>query len=161
PQPSTCTFELNEQLEIDSLIDVESFLRALAGGRFDACLDYLEQEPSDREIVAGLYCRLAEALLHRDRPDDAVECCRRASPWVGSDAAALRLCAWVFSNTRCHDEAAASYRRLAEICPEPAEFYRHASGSLAAAGRIEEAIADGTSASDLAPQHCEFALHAG
>jgi len=73
----------------------------------------------------------------------------------------LRICAWVFSNCRCHDEAASAYRRLIELAPDRVEFYRHASGSLAAAGRIDEAIADGAAASELAPQNPEFALHAG
>ncbi len=73
----------------------------------------------------------------------------------------LRICAWVFSNCRCHDEAAAAYHRLIELCPEAIEFHRHASGSLAAIGRIDEAIADGEKASDLAPQNPEFALHVG
>ena len=40
-------------------------------------------------------------------------------------------------------------------------FHRHASGSLAAVGRIDEAIADGEKASDLAPRNPEFALHVG
>ena len=73
----------------------------------------------------------------------------------------LRICAWVFSNCRCHDEAIAAYRRLIELCPEGIEFHRHASGSLAAIGRIDEAIADGEKASDLALQNPEFALHVG
>lgn len=73
----------------------------------------------------------------------------------------LRICAWVFSNCRCHDEAASTYRRLIELCPDRVEFYRHASGSLAAISRIDEAIADGATASDLAPHNPEFALHIG
>jgi capsular polysaccharide transport system permease protein len=109
----------------------------------------------------GPNCSLAEALFHRGRRDEAVECCRRAVPGVGSDTAMLRICAWVFSNCRCHDEAIAAYRRLIELCPEGIEFHRHASGSLAAIGRIDEAIADGEKASDLARQNPEFALHVG
>jgi len=109
----------------------------------------------------GPNCSLAEALFHRGRRDEAVECCRRAVPGVGSDTAMLRICAWVFSNCRCHDEAIAAYRRLIELCPEGIEFHRHASGSLAAIGRIDEAIADGEKASDLALQNPEFALHVG
>ena len=73
----------------------------------------------------------------------------------------LRICAWVFSNCRCHAEAASAYRHLIELCPDAIEFYRHASGSFAAIGQLDEAIADGKKASDLAPQSPEFALHVG
>jgi capsular polysaccharide transport system permease protein len=150
----------NKELSL-SLIDFESFLPALAAGRFDACIAYLKRENSNTASDAGLNCRLAEALFHHNRHDESVECCRRASPWAGGDTAMLRICAWVFSNCRCHDEAAAAYRLLIELAPDRVEFRRHASGSLAAVGRIDEAIAEGTTASDLAPQNPEFALHVG
>jgi tetratricopeptide (TPR) repeat protein len=142
-------------------IDAESFLPALAAGRLDACLAYLKRGDSDGAADGELNCRLAEALFHRGRCEEALECVRRALAWVGGDAAMLRVCAWVFSNCGCHAEAASAYRRLIGLCPDAVEFYRHASGSLAAIGRIDEAIADGKKASDLAPQNPEFALHVG
>ncbi len=144
-----------------SAIDPESFLPALAAGALDSCLAYLNRADRSEQSDAGLHCRLAEALLHQSRRDEAVECIRRALPWVGSDAAMLRICAWVFSNCGCHAEAAGAYRGLVELCPDGIEFYRHASGSLAAIGQLDEAIADGKKASDLAPQSPEFALHVG
>jgi len=144
-----------------SLIDAETFLPALAAGALDACLAYLTREDRDGPSDAGLNCRLAETLLHQDRREAAVECVRRAMPWAGSDAAMLRVCAWVLSNCGCHAEAADAYRRLGELSPEGAEFYRHASGSLAAIGRLDEAIAYGKTASDCAPRNPEFALHIG
>jgi ABC-type polysaccharide/polyol phosphate export permease/Flp pilus assembly protein TadD len=73
----------------------------------------------------------------------------------------LRICAWVFSNCACHDDAAAAYRALLKLCPDWIDGHRHASGSLAAIGHLDEAIAHAVQASDLAPQNPEFALHAG
>jgi capsular polysaccharide transport system permease protein len=142
-------------------IDAESFLPALAAGALDSCLAYLNRADCNGQSDAGLNCRLAEALLHQGRRDEAVECGRRAVPWAGSDAAMLRICAWVFSNCGCHAEAAGAYRRLVELCPDEIGFYRHASGSLAAIGQLDEAIADGKQASDHAPQNPEYALHVG
>jgi tetratricopeptide (TPR) repeat protein len=142
-------------------INFEAFGSALAAGALDSCLAYLTRAHRNSESDTGPNCSLAEALFHRGRRDEAVECCRRAVPGLGSDTAMLRICAWVFSNCRCHDEAIAAYRRLIELCPEGIEFHRHASGSLAAIGRIDEAIADGEKASDLALQNPEFALHVG
>ncbi len=144
-----------------SSIDAESFLLALAAGELDRCVVYLNSSDTDTQSDAGLNCRLAEALMHQSRRDEAVECVRRALQWADGDAAMLRVCAWVFSNCGCHAEAAGAYRRLVELCPDQIEFYRHASGSLAAIGQLDEAIADGRKASDLAPQNPEFALHVG
>lgn len=142
-------------------IDPESFLPALAAGRLDACLTFLRREDSDRTADPGLNCRLAEALFHRGRREEALECTRRAVPGAGDDAAILGLCAWVFSNCECHAEAAAAYHRLIELLPDAIEMHRHASGALAAIGRLDEAVAAAKKASDLDPQDPEFALHAG
>jgi ABC-type polysaccharide/polyol phosphate export permease/Tfp pilus assembly protein PilF len=105
-------------------------------------------------------CRLAEMLLHQGRAEEAAECCRRAWPQIGDDASLLRICAWVFSNAACHDEAAAAYRRLLAVCPEWADGHRHLSAALAAAGHAQAAIAPAMTASDQAPDEPEFALHA-
>jgi capsular polysaccharide transport system permease protein len=123
-------------------------------------LRYLRRESAGGESSAEWNCRLAEALLHQGRRDAAVECVRRGFPAADGAAALLHICAWVFSNCECHDEALAAYARLIELCPDWTEGYRHASGSLAATGRIDEAIALATIASELAPENPEFALHA-
>ncbi len=73
----------------------------------------------------------------------------------------LRICAWVFSNDACHDEAAAAYARLIELSPDWIDGHRHLSGALAAAGRIDEAIGQAEAACDGAPDNPEFARHAG
>jgi len=77
-------------------MDAESFWPALASGRLDACVAYLKRADSNDASDTGLNCGLAEALFHSGRGEEAVECCRRALPWAGSDAAMLRICAWVF-----------------------------------------------------------------
>ena len=141
--------------------DAEAFLSALAAGGLDACLAYLRREGGSTDSDAGLNCRLAEALFHHGRRDEALECARRAFPWAGGDTAMLHICAWVFSNCRSHVEAASCYHRLTELCPEAIEFHRHASGSLAAIGRLDEAIVAGSKASHLAPDDPEFARHVG
>lgn len=144
-----------------STLDGESFWSALAAGALDACLVYLRQEAGAGAGDAERDCRLAEALLHQRRCDDAIECCQRAFPLATGNASMLRICAWVFSNGQCHDEAASAYRRLIELCPDWTDGHRHLSGSLAAAGRIDEAIAHAAAACELAPHNAEFALHAG
>ncbi len=95
------------------------------------------------------------------RFDEAAECCRRAFPRLGGDVELLRICAWTFSNGGCHDEAAATYRALIELCPEWVEGYRHRSGSLAASGRLDEAIADAMTACARSPDTAEYVLHLG
>lgn len=144
------------QLEVDA----DSFWSALDRGALDACLHYLRRADADGAAQARLNCRLAEALLHGGRGDEAVECIRRAFPAAQSDAALLHLCAWVFSNCQCHREAAAAYARLTELCPDWVDGHRHASSALAAIGHIDAAIAHATAASELAPDNPEFALHA-
>jgi capsular polysaccharide transport system permease protein len=105
-------------------------------------------------------CRLAEALLHQGRAEEAAACCRRAWPSVGDDPDLLRICGWVFSNAACPAEAAAAYRRLIDRCPEWIAGHRHLSAALAAAGRSEEALVHAIAASEGAPEVPEFALHA-
>src|SRR5215207_9001861 len=117
----------------------------LQRGGLEACLDEL---------------RRADALFHQDRREEAVECIRRAFPHAQDDAALLQLCAWVFSNCGCHEEAASAYRRLIELCPDWIDGHRHASSALSVIGRLDEAIAHAKAACDLAPQNPEFALHA-
>ena len=73
----------------------------------------------------------------------------------------LRVCAWVFSNCHCYEEAATAYSQLIELSPDWIEGHRHASGSLAAAGRLDEAIEHALAATALAPLNVEYAVHAG
>jgi len=149
-------------IRLDSVppIDVESFQSALNTGALDACLVLLRQCPRLGLAEAELYCQLGAALLPRERRDDAIACCRTAFDLVQHDASLLHLCAWVFSNSGCFDEAAAAYLRLVALEPEWSEGYRHASGMLAAAGRWDEALTAALDASDAAPGHVEFAIHA-
>ncbi|HVC53539.1 MAG TPA: hypothetical protein VND87_16085, partial [Stellaceae bacterium] len=107
-------------------------------------------------------CRLAEALFHRGRRDDAIECARRAVALAAEhDEATLDFAAWLFSNCGYHDEAAHAYQRLITLRPGWIEGHRHASGSLAAIGALDPAVEHACTASDRAPNHREFALHAG
>jgi Flp pilus assembly protein TadD len=106
-----------------------------------------------------LNCKLAEALLHEGRQAEALAAARRGFPETGDDPALLRICAWVFSNCGDHDEAATTYGRLVELCPDWIDGHRHLSGALAAAGRVDEAIAPAITAAALATDNPEFALH--
>ena len=121
---------------------------------------YLEHQSAAGRPDPLLNCKLAEALLHRRRCEDALACARRGFLEVGSDPALLGICAWVFSNCGSYGEAADAYRRLVELSPDWIEGHRHLSGALAAAGRVDEAIASATTAAILAPDNPEFALHA-
>ena len=142
-------------------IDPDTFAHHLASGALDACLYYLRHEQSGGRDSAELNCRLGEALFHRGRGEEALECGRRAYAIGGSDDHIAHFCAWLFSNCGDHRQAAAAYQRLIERDPDWVEGYRHASGSLAAIGALDRAIALGARASDQAPEHGEFALHAG
>ena len=135
------------------------FWPALDAGELDACL-LLLREKRDEEADAEANCRLAEALLHRGRNDEAVECCRRAAPWVERDAGLLRISAWVFSNSGCHKDAAAAYRGLLRVYPDWAEGYCHLSDALAALDRADDAIAAALHAAALAPGDSDIAVHA-
>ncbi len=137
-------------------------MEAMDAEAWDVCAALLRQDCGAGPTAIEWNCRLAEALFHRDRHDEAVECGRRA--WAAAapdDDRTAQFCAWLFSNCGCHSEAAAACERLLERHPDWAEFHRHASGSLAAAGALEQAVAHAVEASSLAPQHGEYALHAG
>jgi tetratricopeptide (TPR) repeat protein len=136
------------------------FEPALSAGALDGCLLILRAEPSDAPSVAERNCRLAEALFHAGRRDDALECGRRAFGMADGHGHVLDFCAWLFSNCGCHAEAATAYRRLVVLRPDWIEGYRHASGALAAIGAINDAIACAVAASQGAPQNGEFAVHA-
>src|SRR5207248_6116307 len=124
------------------LIDLDTFSSALGAGEFDVCL----------RLLRNLNCRLAEALFHSGRRDDALECGRRAFASAPYDADAAHFCAWLFSNCGCHQEAAAAYERLLALSPDWAEGHRHLSGSLAATGDLDGAVAHALRAAELMPE---------
>jgi tetratricopeptide (TPR) repeat protein len=140
--------------------DFEASWPALNAGTLNTGISVQRQAPGGgSEALAN--CRMAEALLHAGRHAAALERCRCAMPWAADNAAMLRICAWVFSNCSSHAEAAGAYCRLLELCPDWVEGHRHASGALAASGRLDDAVDHAIQASDGAPWEAEFALHAG
>jgi capsular polysaccharide transport system permease protein len=142
-------------------IDTAEFTRALESGALDACLDYLRLDETAGPESAWLNCRLGERLFYSGRNFEALECGRRAFATTANDNEIIHFCAWLFSNCGCHGEAASAYQRLIADRPDWVEGSRHASGSLAAIGATEQAIAFACEASDLAPHNPDFALHAG
>src|SRR5262245_9715209 len=95
----------------------------------------------------------------RTRQDNSSGITRCFRPMANSGK--RQFCRWLFSNCGCHDRAADVYTRLVSLRPNWVEGYRHASGSLAAIGQVDEAVAYGTTASDLSPHSVEFATHVG
>lgn len=132
----------------------------LGGAFVEACGRYLADRKVPEHQLPGFYCRLSEALLHKERHQDAVECARIAFDFRPATEETANLCAWVFSNCGRHGQAAAAYQRLLDIRPQWAEGHRHASGSFAAAGQINCAIFHAKTASDLDLNSFEFAFHA-
>lgn len=126
----------------------------------EACRLYLAQHEIPEYEFPIFYGRLSEALLHRGRREHALECAHIAFELRPEQEDIVSLCAWVFSNSARHEDAAAAYERLLEIRPGWAEGHRHASGSLAAAGQLDRAIFHAGTASDLDPHCFEFAVHA-
>ncbi len=121
---------------------------------------YLIQRRFPNGEFSIFYGRLSEALLHRGWREHAAECARVAFEFRPVQEEIANLCAWVFSNSGRHAEAAAAYERLLEIRPRWAEGHRHASGSFAAAGLLDRAILHAGRASELDPDLFEFAVHA-
>jgi ABC-type polysaccharide/polyol phosphate export permease/Flp pilus assembly protein TadD len=142
-------------------IDHGTFTDALGNGALDVCLDYLRRQQITGPEGARLACRLGERLFHAGRAGDAVECGRLAFTAAANDNDIVHFCAWLFSNSGCHEEAAAAYERLLEFRPDWVEGYRHASGAFAAIGAGERAIELAMTASDLAPENFDFAYYAG
>lgn len=142
-------------------IDQSTFIDALGEGALDVCLDYLRREEIIGPEGARLACRLGEKLFHAGRASDAVECGRLAFSAAANDNDIVHFCAWLFSNSGCHEEAAAAYEQLIERRPDWVEGYRHASGAFAAIGAGGRAVELAKKASDLAPENFDFAYHAG
>lgn len=141
-------------------IDPDFFASALQAGAFDDCLDYARRAGNRDRSDADSNRRLAEALFHCGRREEALECGRRALAIAAGDAQTLYFCAWLFSNAGCQPDAAAAYQALLDLYPEWTEGYRHASGSLAASGAVEEAIDYALEACARAPDDPESAIHA-
>jgi len=69
----------------NSSIDAGSFSPALAAGALDSCLAYFDRPDSNGQSDAGLKCRLAAALLHQNRRDEAVLLLRdELNKWQGT-----------------------------------------------------------------------------
>lgn len=136
------------------------FASALSAGELDACVLCLRSDTAVDVAAAERNCRLAEALFHSGRREQSLEFGRRAFILAGAHSHILDFCAWLFSNSGCHGEAAEAYRRLVDLRPDWVEGYRHASGSFAAAGALDQAIAYGLQASEMAPHNDELAVHA-
>jgi ABC-type polysaccharide/polyol phosphate export permease/predicted Zn-dependent protease len=144
-----------------SAIDRSALVRAMESGALDECLYSLREDDGNGPDAARLNCRLAEILFHDARYDEALECGRRAFAIAPEDDTVAHFCAWLFSNCSVHREAAEAYERLLDHHPDWVEGYRHLSGSFAASGDSDPAIAFAVKASDLAPDNFDFALHAG
>jgi tetratricopeptide (TPR) repeat protein len=126
----------------------------------EACRVYLARRKVPEEEFSIFFGRLSEALLHRGWREHAAECAHIAFESRPTREEIANLCAWVFSNSGRHEDAAAAYERLLEIRPGWAEGHRHASGSLSAAGQLDRAILHAGRASELDPDSFEFAVHA-
>ena len=142
-------------------IDPDEAERAPTGGSLDERLRLLRTDGERGHETARLNCRLSEALYHAARPDEALECGRRAFAIAPDDDTVANFCAWLFSNCGCPAEAATAYERLVERHPDWIEGYRHLSGALAAIGDDDRAVACALTASDLSPGNLGFAAHAG
>jgi capsular polysaccharide transport system permease protein len=126
----------------------------------EACNLYLVQRKVPEDEFSIFFGRLSEALLHRGWREHAGECARVAFELRPEQEEIANLCAWVFSNSGRHEDAAAAYELLLKFRPRWAEGHRHASGSLAAAGQLDRAILHAGRASELDPHSFEFAAHA-
>jgi tetratricopeptide (TPR) repeat protein len=135
-------------------------LLGAAADFIEACRVYLARHKFPEDEFSIFFGRLSETLLHRGWREHAAECARVAFELRPEREEIANLCAWVFSNSGRHEDAAAAYQRLLEIHPRWAEGHRHASGSLAAAGQLDRAILHSCRASDLDPDSFEFAVHA-
>ena len=144
-----------------SSIERSALPRAMVSGAFDDDLSSPREDSGYGPASAQRDCRLAETLFHEGRRDDALNCGRRAFDFAGDDEAVAHCCAWLFSNCGLHNEAAEAYERLLDRHPDWIEGYRHLSGSLAASGNRDAAIANAIRASELAPDNFDFALHVG
>ena len=132
----------------------------MRAGDYPFCLERLAGLRLASPAIVEFACRLAEALFHAGRAVDALACGRRVFDAAGPDRHILDFCAWLFSNCGAHDLAAAAYERMLEARPDWIEGHRHISGSFAAVGLLDRAVAHAVTATRLAPHSGEFAAHA-
>ena len=144
-----------DQLHEQALRDA-AFSRASGRGFLEACRQYVEHRRIADNELPGFYRRLGEALLHKGRNEDAVECARLAFDLQPEKEEIANSCAWVFSNSGRHEEAALAYERLLELRPQWVEGHRHASGSFAAAGQMDRAIFHAEAASGGRRTYCLY-----
>ena len=135
--------------------------RAIAAGELDRCGAGPREAALGDGDRAALYCRLGEAFYYRGQKEEAVDCAAAAFELSPRHEATADFCAWLFSNTGRHRQAATAYERLLELRPGWAAGHRHASGSFAALGDIDRAIQHAARASEIEPSSGEFAIHAG
>ncbi len=153
-----------------SSIDAESFLLALAAGELDRCVVYLNGSDTDTQSDAGLNCRLAEALLHQSRRDEAVECVRRALQWADGDAAMLRVAPQnpefalhvgsLLLGARRNDEAAVYLDRAVALEPDNTSALRGLSAARHAQGHGDTAVAMALRVATLTPGDSRMVIHA-
>ena len=100
--PKICKKQLSTEQQEHAQLEVDActFFAALQDGALEECLRYVEHEAATGRPDPLLNCRLAEALLHRGRREDALGCVRRGFPEAAGDAELLRICACVFSKQR-------------------------------------------------------------
>jgi protein O-GlcNAc transferase len=146
---------------VDDAEGVAFCRRAINAGDFDACQHQLQDGRFADPLRAELYCRLAEALFHRQQMTAAVEYGRAAFSLRAHDEQVADFCAWLFSNCGHYGEAAAAYERLLDCRPQWAAGHRHASGAFAADGQFDRALRHGMRACELDPGSFEYAFHAG
>jgi ABC-type polysaccharide/polyol phosphate export permease/Flp pilus assembly protein TadD len=135
--------------------------RPAAASEPETCRAAPREPDAIRAEDAARCCRRAEALYYRGLLSEAIECAHRAFELQPDSAAIVDFCAWLFSNSGRHREAAAAYERLIAMRPGWAEGHRHASGSFAIAGDLDRAIQHAARACEIEPDSAEFAIHTG
>src|SRR5436190_22854983 len=94
--PARSTQKLYPSPALASITDDVSFSSSLSAGQLDTCLLLVRDTAAAYPNTAELNCRLAKALFHCGRRDDALECGRRALP-LRQASGVLDCCAWLFS----------------------------------------------------------------
>src|SRR5205823_5847525 len=87
----------------------------------EACRIYLARRKVPEDEFSIFFGRLSEALLHRGWREHAAECAHTAFESRPAEEELANVCAWVFSNSGRHDDAAAAYERLLKFRPLWAE----------------------------------------
>jgi ABC-type polysaccharide/polyol phosphate export permease/Flp pilus assembly protein TadD len=115
--------------------------------------------PDEQRAMA--HCRQAERAFYEGDLPAAGDYARSALALCPEAEPIADFCAWLFSNSGRHGEAAAAYEQLLAHRIGWAAGHRHASGSFAAAGDLDRAIQHAARASEIEPGSSEFAVHTG